>query len=522
MTKRSISLTVFLIKAGTAHSECLRSSKSASGREVEFLDGTKGILYLVSAPPQVPKWFEFLSDAIDALPSILCNTASAVLFVFKDDRLFALTFGYGRSLLIPGSWEEDFGLKCTLNSVDPAKIKTVDRITLDAIGQHSRIQASRDASIGEFGLDLEQDFLRAVTGKPTDSTLGTILTGKDALSATVTLSVQELPALLGRYLTQSESLAYKVAFPWVDQIHEVKNPATVADLDAALSERLKSDDLGRLWLSIPEIIDWSQVSGFKYRLSGKAKEFSDVHIQDFLSEIGGAQSITVASLKKRCHVFAISQQSEDTYCQWTVYRCLYCEIDEGQETYLLTNGKWYRLGTDFRDRINAQFAAVPHSTIELPDYEDKSEGEYNSRVAAANGGMFALMDKQTIQCGGQYDKVEFCDLFANPKRIIHVKRYVGSSAPLSHLFSQAIVSGTLFRRDSKFRSDVDALLPVPFRSVAAEPQRDEYEVIFAVASKSKNDLVLPFFSRVNIGNARNRLLDLGYKVSLAKIQVESG
>jgi hypothetical protein len=37
-------------------------------------------------------------------------------------------------------------------------------------------------------------------------------------------------------------------------------------------------------------------------------------------------------------------------------------------------------------------------------------------------------------------------------------------------------------------------------------------------SKSKHDLVLPFFSRVNLNNARNRLLDLGYRVSLAKIQ----
>ena len=86
------------------------------------------------------------------------------------------------------------------------------------------------------------------------------------------------------------------------------------------------------------------------------------------------------------------------------------------------------------------------------------------------------------------------------------------------MFSQAVVSGSLLRRDQKFRSDVDVLLPAPFRSVASEPKPEEYEVVFGIVSKSKKELVLPFFSRVNLNNARARLLDLGYRVSLAKIQ----
>jgi uncharacterized protein (TIGR04141 family) len=128
------------------------------------------------------------------------------------------------------------------------------------------------------------------------------------------------------------------------------------------------------------------------------------------------------------------------------------------------------------------------------------------------------MDEKTIQCGGQYDKVEFCDLFGKSKQMIHVKRYAGSSAPLSHMFSQGVVSASLLRRDPVFRKDVNARLPTAFQSVEAEPKPEEYEVVFGVISKSKHDLVLPFFSRVNLNNARNRLLDLGHKVSLAKIQ----
>jgi uncharacterized protein (TIGR04141 family) len=521
MPERTIGLTIFLIKPNTSPSECLRTAKATFTSEFEFHDGSVASLHTFTTPPQAPKWYKFLSDAIQNLPSILSSSASAVLLVSKHDRLFALTFGYGRSLLNPGSWEEDFGLKVTLNSVDRTRIKTVDRTTLDAIGQHSRIQASRDASIGEFGLDLEQDFLRAVTGKATDPTLGKVLTGKDALSVTITISPQGIPALLGRYLAQSESEAYKAAFPWVDQIHEVKSPTKLADLDSTLVERLKSDDPGRLWLSIPEIIEWSRVEGFKYRNSGKAKQFPDVHVSDWLSQIGGGQNVSAETLRKRYRVLAMAQDSEEVYRQWTIYRCLYCEVDEGHDTYLLSNGKWYRLGTDFRERINAQFAAVPHSTIHLPEYDDKSEGEYNTRVVAELGDGFALMDEQLIRCGRQYDKVEFCDLFAKTKHIVHVKRYAGASAPLSHMFAQAVVSGSLFRRDTQFRADVNALLPQPFRPVTDEPKPEEYEVVFGVVSKSQHDLVLPFFSRVNLNNARNRLLDLGYRVSLKKIQAQA-
>jgi uncharacterized protein (TIGR04141 family) len=99
-----------------------------------------------------------------------------------------------------------------------------------------------------------------------------------------------------------------------------------------------------------------------------------------------------------------------------------------------------------------------------------------------------------------------------------VKRYAGASAPLSHLFAQAVVSGTLFRRDIEFRHKANALLPDEFRPITGSPVAKEYEVVLAVVSTSKNPLVLPFFSRVNLRNVRDRLEDQGYVVSLLKVQ----
>jgi uncharacterized protein (TIGR04141 family) len=286
-------------------------------------------------------------------------------------------------------------------------------------------------------------------------------------------------------------------------------------------DRLRSQDFTKgLWLSIPEIIDWAEVDGFKYRDAHSAPSYTDVHIIDFLKDIGGPNVVSLELLKKRRRVYAVSQLTDEIYDAWTVYRCLYCEIEQGSETYLLNNGKWYRLGSDFRERINQQFEQVPRCEIELPEYKDKSETEYNARVAAEHPEQFALLDRKEIKCGGRYDKVEFCDLFGTDKRIFHVKRYAGASAPLSHMFSQAVVSGSLLRRDSDFRHQVAGLLTQPFQDLVHEPKPGEYEIVLAIVSTSKSKLTLPFFSRVNLNNAWTRLQDLGYKVSLAKIQAE--
>jgi len=92
-------------------------------------------------------------------------------------------------------------------------------------------------------------------------------------------------------------------------------------------ERIKAGDFTKgLWLSIPEIIDWAEVDGFKYRDAKSAPSYTDVHISSFLEDIGGAKAVSLDLLKRRRQVHAVSQQTGDIYESWSVYRCLYCEI----------------------------------------------------------------------------------------------------------------------------------------------------------------------------------------------------
>lgn len=132
------------------------------------------------------------------------------------------------------------------------------------------------------------------------------------------------------------------------------------------------------------------------------------------------------------------------------------------------------------------------------------------------------MDGKPIMIGGGYSKVEFCDLFAQGRDLIHIKRY-GGSGVLSHLFSQGVVSAQLFVSDADFRQKVNAHLPNVHKLADARerPAASEYNVVFAVISRTAgNELTLPFFSRVTARHAFQTLDAYGYKVALAKIRVD--
>ena len=198
MKQRSIRLSIFLIKKNWDSSDVLDKKQGLDSYSVRIGGSSIGELSVKRSKQNTPPWSVLFQGTVPHLPNIPSQSAAAIWLINVHKRLFAVAFGYGRALLAPGSWEEDFGLKVTLNCVDVDRVRSVDRVKLDAIAQHSQIQASRESSIGDFGLDVEQDLLRAVTGKPLTEVLGTRLTGKDSLHVNVRVNLRGVPDLLAR------------------------------------------------------------------------------------------------------------------------------------------------------------------------------------------------------------------------------------------------------------------------------------------------------------------------------------
>jgi uncharacterized protein (TIGR04141 family) len=509
---KSQSLSVFLIHQGLSSRRFMKAGLQ------RIAAGKLGELHFKQNPNRPPKWLSFLEDVLAEKPRLHNASNGAILTVKRGKRTFALCFGQGRHLLEAGVWDENFGLRVTLNSVDPTRLKSVDRKSFDAISCHTRTQASQEGDVTAFGLNVEQDLLRAATGTPRDEKLGTRMTGMDSLVVAVPTTLAGLPKLLDRYLEKFQDDSYKKDFPWVDHIAEVRDAKKRDELDEELVRLIRTGDPSdmRAWLAVPELVEWAEIDCFRYRESLSEDPFADLHLRDFLRTIRDRAALQISTLKHR-QVFAYAVSDDRLFKKWTVYACLYAELESNKTTYLLSSGKWYCVEHDFVGAVNNEVATLVRP-CGLPRYTDKSEGAYNERVAKESGGTIALVDRKLVRIGGT--TVEFCDLFTHQRQMIHVKRYGGSSV-LSHLFAQGSVSANAFLQDLAFREAVNGKLPARHQlpDPSQRPDPGEYEVLYAVVSRSAKpiDKALPFFSRLNLRNAARQLRAYGFTVSLTKI-----
>ena len=133
MSAKTNKLNIFLIKE-EFETENEIVSDEAQLLEIEGV----GTFYVQESSVNPPSWLsDFFGKGTISKFKILTASAKALLLVpvqvDKATRIFALTFGHGRSLLKEGVFEERFGLKVVLNSVDRTSLRSMDRTALGAV-----------------------------------------------------------------------------------------------------------------------------------------------------------------------------------------------------------------------------------------------------------------------------------------------------------------------------------------------------------------------------------------------------
>lgn len=253
----------------------------------------------------------------------------------------------------------------------------------------------------------------------------------------------------------------------------------------------------------------------RYAKRKRADIMSDLDIAEFLTSLGD-EEIT-ADLLSGTLIFVISAKTDDVSAHWSAYRCIYAELEYNGKVFILHNGKWYEVAKSFTDEIIKAFNDTPDSKLALPDYNHTDEGAYNQSLPATLAGSHC-MDCDLIMHGGGHSSIEFCDLITADNHFVHVKRYSGSQQ-LSHLFAQGVTAGELFVSDQGFREKLNEKLPDAHKlgDVTVRPDPSKYEVVFAIVSKSKKPLDIPFFSKVSLRNARKRLSAYGFRVTKIKV-----
>lgn len=504
-----VRLSVYLLKEGFTPETALKEDARTTPVPVAVEGAIQGRLHFASSGRPEPAWFKLFRGALTPPFSLDSRGVSALYLLEVDARCFALAFGHGRSMLAPGSWEERFGLKVTLNLVDPDKLRSIDRRVFDTVMRQGREQVAEPTQATNFGLNIETDLVRGVAGEPLDPYYGSKLFGADVLAADVAVTIEALPELLGRYLAAFSATTYRARFEWIDHMGEVTDASKREALDQVLLDRIRRGEHEKLWLAVPEIVDPVRVAGYAFTRRKGVETQADLHLRYLFQGRRDRGTVGLDDLK-RWSAVAFDGAGEPTGEEWAVHRCLCFEHVEADHVYLLADGKWYRIARSYVDAVEESFRAVVSASAELPPYDAASEAEYNQALA---GPTFKLIDRKLARLGG--DPIEPCDLYGADGRLVFVKRY-SNSKPMSHLFGQALVAGDAFKSEEAFRKQFKALLGRGFPFEARNFKAEEHPIVLGIVSwASRFDL--PFFSKVTLRHTANRLRNYGYTVRVVQI-----
>lgn len=512
-------LKIFLLKEGARNDPLEIFSELVEEIDIPEI----GKLYYKPSFTKPAPWLDLFGVHVpsEKARDFMNSSSRAALVVHVAGRLFVLAFGYGRYLLKDGICDQRFGIKTTLNLIESNSLRSIDKTTLGSVPLHSREQLSRSGTPHDFGINFDEDIVRAVTGKSKDATLGAIVSGSDVLAISVKCELDDLLGLLKNYLEYSQKTDYKKDFSWIDKVHELTDKAVIEKLNAELVGNIKKEKTDHVWLAVPGVIDWIGIGGFRYTNKDVEPLRDDLDLDEFLSTVRDKNFIDIDFLHQRRVKFFRSDNGA-VPVEWSVFRCLYAEINLDGEKYILTDQNWYQISKDFVDEVEQSCNAIPACSISFPDYTlathgaaGSNEGElgYNKEIVNADNGSRTLLDRRLVTIKG-LTPVEFCDVYTNAKQLIHVKRYGGSSS-LSHLFQQGAVSAELFASESRFRQEVNSLLPHSERVDVNTIDPRSYEVAFLIVNKSDKEFRLPFFSKVTLQSVARRLRGYGYKVSVS-------
>ena len=524
MMARSSRSPSFLLRTATEASKISFSVKDFRVVHVQAGEEEIGTLIYKGGFQSKPTWVSIFEGVNGFDSTGILNQSSKAVYVLKnDDRWFCFTFGYARHLIDELAYERNFGLIVSLNLGDPSGMKSIDKTNVGHVSLHSREQASREIALANFEFNDDIDLLRSVTAKLPrgDGEEQETVSGRDSVTIYTAVTIDALSEISKRLYTAFNSTNYKARYPWLGKIKEERDAQTIEALDSVLTSRIVKEEFDKVWLAIPELVVWEEIRGFalRYRSEGTTKAgpvlYQDLDIEEWRKVARIDTNLSAKQLKSK-KIFVYWQDGRDTSF-WSVYRCLNAEVDLNGKKYILNDGDWYNIEPGFVAEVNDFYDSVPSSKIQLPPYGADTEPSYLKSVAAGNGA-YALMDRKEVMIGGGRSRVEFCDLYSNNKEIIHVKKYGGANL-LSHLFSQALVSGDCFLHEAAFRSEVNKLLPQGFKLANSkdQPIAKEYEVCMAIMSKVTGPLELPFFSKVSLKYAVRNLRNFGYKVTKLKI-----
>ncbi len=473
-----------------------------------------------------PKWlisfFEHTGESEENKELDNINTENAKVILMKriqfDDgsyRIFAMPFGYGKSMLKKDVYEEQFGLKIVLNTIENNTIKSLSKTDIGTNYKKSKEQMPKASTIYDFDFDVSMELIKEVTAKSGDEFDGVVINGNDGFNFATDKNINNIDELLKKLYSLYISSEYKKHFAWLDNIKLVKSKELINELNKTVVSLLNDRQFNKIWLAIPEIIDWPSIKGIK--ISGDKNIYDDIDCEAFLNSFIDSKIIDFGQIENK-EIATISNENNDKIKSWKASSCLVGSIIYKGNTYSIDNGKWYKVNEKFEKEINDYYDNnISVSSIELiecPEFYD--ETKYNQILTNSLKNSKMLHETKISIGGGQGNNIEPCDIIAN-HQLIFIKKNGGSSQ-LSHLFNQAAVSSRAFK-DKEFRNKLRKKVGEDVIEPEDNFASNNYTITLGIIDDREEPKPhIPFFSKVTIKNASKLIEDLGYKFNVKNIR----
>jgi len=513
---KSRGFSIYLLKEAFSADNALKDGHSLELIEEDDTNLPKGsFMYIADRPGNAPWWKNYWGIQ----QNLHQVQKGAVVFLPVNNRWLVLTFGMTHHKLKDNAYEYDFGLRTTLNALDPTKIKSTDVLQPEN-AKRQRIQSPTASSLNFFDIQHDESIIKKLTGsvKTEYNELFKNATGASSLRISSNRSANQIAELCKTLIEIYEKNDYIQSFPDIRNIEPVKDPDKIIQLNEKLLKAFAEAPM-ELVLSIPEIIDYSDSFKIKYSGAGRSNlEYDDVFIsgyREYLKE-RNVEEIKDVHVFHR-HSMSIQDENGQAIKQYNIYKSFLFDCEINHETFHLCDGEWYFIETSFIQKLDNSLAPyfVNHHSF-LHECDEVKEDAYNISITATNSAVICL-DKKNIAPKGQR-QVEPCDLISrigDKVHLVHVKISTRSSS-LSHLFNQGVNSIELLRMEESSRDKLKELIEND-PDICNLIDRGDFSVTYGIITKkeanrqSKN---LPIFSRISLLRAVNTLKMMGIQCTV--------
>jgi len=507
--------------------------------EPRLVAGAPALLVHGVVPRERADWCDVLARLTDEPVDLGYSSGGAALLIAVGDRVYALTYGtLGRHMIDLARINTGFGIGFAVRSLAPETIKRVRRRVLGTSGRVDRNLVPAGIHIRMYGIDKWGEIVGEIVGIAVNGNLTVCrstgrpahVEGGDALRIRLAVEPKHLLADLREIDRVCRQKSPAADLEFITQMRPVtaRDPR-LPELEGRLHELLGLPNPPEIGLAVPgQLVDaYSQMQSYRLHVpkSGvkETHHVGEVDLDTVLDRthrvVGGDRwtALRNGTLTLYADVAGHEELGETRLSRWIT-----AQLASGSSQLVLEDGRWFEIGDKHRELLRREIDEIlaRPSSIVLPRWRPgDDEKAYNKSAEAAGNGL-VLLDRRSLKTRQHRRGFEACDLLGPNNELIHVKR-ADRSAPLSHLFSQGVVSAETLKYEADARA---ALVKMVRQRRPGHPIDLDFQprkVVYAIALDSGRPLTagsLFTFSQVALYTAVKSLRAEGIDVEIVGIQ----